>query len=142
MGYKLLQFLIIIMAFLFILNCSKSTPPNFSQQEIETETNDNGTGRIIIKDGTGKRWDVTHACLKYGLKPEKFQFGLGPYAILPIINPKFAEEGSPDYPNTSLEFLTLGFKMGNDIRAYPTFIMSSFEVANDWFGGTPVTVGY
>lgn len=51
---------------------------------------------VIIIDNKGKEWNITHAVKTYEMNPEHFQFGLGPFAIQPILNPKFINPGSPD----------------------------------------------
>ena len=51
----------------------------------------------FITDRTGKRWDVAHAA-KYGLVPAGFQFGLGPLAIRPLIEPGMIFPGDREYP--------------------------------------------
>jgi hypothetical protein len=41
--------------------------------------------------------DVTYAVNHYGFLPEGFKFGLGPFAIKPILEPSFLSPGDPGY---------------------------------------------
>jgi hypothetical protein len=98
--------------------------------------------RIFIEDRTGKRWDVTHAENKYGLKAERFQFGLGPNAIPPILNPEFLSPGEVGYPASDQTFLVIGTALNNDPRAYSISDLTRHEVADEQFGSTHVAVAY
>lgn len=99
-------------------------------------------GKFFIEDNTGKLWDVTHAKNKYGMEPSEFQFGLGPNAIRPILNPRMISPGEPNYPDDSATFLVLATDLHNDPRAYPIEIMSIHEVADEKFADTHVAVAY
>ena len=128
-----------IAAFLSILlamGCS-STPSSPGEDMTFTENN-----KDFIIDVTGKEWDVSYARDVYGMKSSKFQFGLGPYAIPPIFNPKMLSKGDPGYPTESDDFLVLGTKLNGDARAYPLLIMSLAEIADDKFGDLHVAVAY
>jgi hypothetical protein len=96
----------------------------------------------IIEDRTGKRWDVTHAENKYGLKAERFQFGLGPNAIPPILNPEFLSPGEVGYPASDQTFLVIGTALNNDPRAYAISDLIRHEVAEELFDSTYVAVAY
>lgn len=98
--------------------------------------------QVFIVDRTGKRWDVTHAQQKYGMRAENFEFGLGPDAIRPINNPRMLSPGDPNYPASNLTFLVLGATLAGRSRAYPINIMSMVEIANERFGNQFVAVGY
>lgn len=100
------------------------------------------TGRITIRDRTGKVWDITHAVQKYNMTADGFQFGLGPNAIQPINNPRFFAPGDAGYPDPNSTFLIIGIRLNGDARAYPISVMDVHEVANDVIGGLPVAVGY
>lgn len=122
-------------------SCSEKSNSGIFLPEVEKETGNNEE-RIFITDRTGKRWDVTHAWEKYGLDPAKFQFGAGPFAIPPILNPQFFDSEDPDYPDPAGTFLVIGFELFHDARAYPLLVLDNFEVANDRFLDTYVAVGY
>ncbi|UCG51219.1 MAG: hypothetical protein JSW58_13635, partial [Candidatus Latescibacterota bacterium] len=64
--------------------------------------------KIFIVDHTGKKWDVTHAVEKYGFDPTQFEFGLGPNAIPPIIDPGMLSPGDPNYPDEGGTFVVIG----------------------------------
>jgi hypothetical protein len=99
-------------------------------------------GTALITDRTGKSWDVTHARDEYGLQPSGFQFGIGPYAIRPIMNPLMWSPGQSGYPATGGTFLVLAANLNGLAKAYPIAVMSRHEVANETFGETHVAVGY
>lgn len=100
------------------------------------------TEEVAIVDQTGKRWDVTHAKVKYGFDPDKFQFGLGPNAIPPIMQPEMLSPGELGYPTDYQEFFVLGTSLNGHTRAYPLYIMKSYEIANEQFGEAHVAVAY
>ncbi len=76
-------------------------------------------GKVFIIDVTGKSWEVTHAKEMYGMEPQLFQYGLGPYAIRPILDPEILSMGERGYPADNEIFLVLGTEIDNDARAYP-----------------------
>lgn len=121
---------------LFAWQCSSSGSEN---GPVDVQENEDA---IIIVDRTGKKWDVTHAVKKYGFKADAFQFGLGPFAIRPILNPKMIGPGHPRYPDANRTFLVLGTRLEDEARAYPIDVMSFFEIADEKFGDTHVAVGY
>ena len=107
--------------------------PGFSQQD------SSGT---FITDRTGKRWDVGHAA-KYGLFPAGFQFGLGPFAIRPLVEPEMIFPGENGYPSPSATTMVLGVDLNGFERAYPTWtVLSAVEVANERFGEAHVSVAF
>ena len=54
-------------------NLDEEDKTDVPQDQNEDAQNDS---TVYIVDQTGKKWDVTHAQEKYGMDPEKFQFGL------------------------------------------------------------------
>ncbi len=124
------------LALITISNCSKT--PSESAPAVVKENNE----RIIIVDRTGKEWDVTHAVKRYGMKAENFQFGLGPFSITPLDHPPLISPGDPGYPGSRENFLVIGVRLNNDIRAYPIGTMLCFEVANETIGQQEVAVAY
>ena len=99
-------------------------------------------GNISIVDQTGKVWDITHAFDYYNFDPGKFDFGLGPAAILPINNPQFFSPGETGYPAAANDFLVIGYKDEKRIRAYSLNILVHHEVVNDMYDKLPVAVAY
>ena len=97
---------IIIAKIVIFTSCSQdpsSPDANLGPERIIQEDE-----RIFIVDQTGKKWDVTHAKKRYDMEPSKFQFGLGPNAIRPILTPKMLSPGDTDYPDDEADFLVLG----------------------------------
>ncbi len=99
-------------------------------------------GKVFIIDVTGKSWEVTHAKEMYGMEPHLFQYGLGPYAIRPILDPEMLSKGERGYPADNDIFLVLGTEIDNDARAYPLEVMSYIEIVDEKFGNTHVAVAY
>ena len=99
-------------------------------------------GKILIKDRTGKTWDVTHAVSEYKFEPNLFAHGLGPYAIPPIQNPQMLSPGDPDYPDRGNGTVVLGTMFNNEARAYPLGVLINHEIANEKFGNIHVSVAY
>ena len=97
---------------------------------------------VIITDRTGKEWDITHAVNHYDFDPERFQFGLGPYAIRPILDPVLLFPGQPGYPDDEATFRVVGVEIGGDVRAYRLSVLSRHEVVDEVFGGVHVAVTY
>lgn len=116
--------------------------PNPEDEEIADDPVQTDTTEIFIVDATGKKWEIGHAVRQYGFKPGKFQFGLGPNAIPPILEPKMIWPGQPGYPHASSTFLVLGTSLEEDARAYSIQRLSFNEVANDKFGDVHVAVAY
>jgi hypothetical protein len=98
--------------------------------------------QIIIKDKTGKNWDVTHAVNKYGFDPDRFRAGLGPFAISPIIKPKMLNRGDFGFPMNDETFLIIGATLHGDTRAYSLDALSRHEVVDERFDSTYVAVAY
>ena len=96
---------------------------------------------ILIRDETGKSWDVTHA-LNYDMVPSGFYFGRGPFTIAPIMNPQMLFPGDQDYPSDDDNATVLGVNLNGFARAYPLTVMRQHEVANEQFGDAHVAVAY
>ncbi len=136
MYYSLKTTLTLIFIVLFSFGCSSDVSgPNGAKVEIKD-------GRYLIVDNTGKKWDVTHAKEKYGMEPAEFQFGLGPFAIKPILNPKMLSPGDTGYPFDNETFLVLATEINNDPRAYSIGVLSIHEIADEIFADAHVAVAY
>ena len=98
--------------------------------------------KIFIKDRTGKLWDITHAKNKYGFQPQFFQFGLGPFAIRPLMNPDMCHPGDEGFPIANANHPVIGVQIGNESHAYPLRILKSFEVVNTNINKQPVAPSY
>ena len=129
---------------LFVLSCRETgTMSNVVEApEIIIKPDSSDSVRIFIIDHTGKEWDVTHAVNEYGFKAEQFQYGLGPNAINPILEPEFISPGDPGYPSVDDDDLVIGTVINNIVRAYPISIIWKHEIVNDQFGMTYVAVAY
>jgi hypothetical protein len=97
---------------------------------------------IFLIDQTGKAWDITLAVKKFGLRPEEFQFGVGPFSILPIIDPVMLSPGDRGYPGPDERDLVIATTIGGDSRAYKIGDLNSHEVVDDTFGDVHVAVGW
>jgi len=132
---KFLLFVFIILLLSFV-GCEQV---NSSEDEAEVIRNGD---QIFIKDNTGKSWNVTHAVNEYGFIPQQFQFGLGPFAIRPILDPKMLDPGESGYPGDSEGFLVIGSTLNGETRAYPLDVLSRHEVADEKFDTVHVAVAY
>jgi hypothetical protein len=99
-------------------------------------------GPVVIVDQTGKEWDVSTAVHEYGFDVSGFEFGLGPYAIPPLIEPPLLSPGDRDYPPDDETFLALGASINGDARAYGKLDIVRHEVVDEFIGGVPVAVAY
>jgi hypothetical protein len=127
-------FTVFLVSLITILHCSGEGPKTAEVLEED--------GKIYIVDDTGKKWDVTHAKEKYGMNPEKFQFGIGLFAIKPFIEPQMLTENDAGYPAPQDDFAIVGFTFEGESRAYPLDIMQAREVSNEIFGGAHLAITY
>jgi len=136
-----LKLVLISFIILFLgASCEDSTIVEPLSDDVEEQENEEE--RIFIVDHTNKRWDITHAVKTYGFEPNKFQFGLGPNAIRPILNPEMLSPGEEGYPSDDRSFIVQGASVNDYTRAYPLDIMSRHEVVDEQFGETYVAVAY
>ena len=134
----MIRFLKTFFLLLILFGCSEQKTTTLTEPPLVEEEDE----KIFIKDGTGKRWDITHAVNHYGFKPEFFDGGGGPFAIEPIIDPIMLSSGDPGYPKIFDEQIVIGYKSGTDIRAYTLHIMALVEIANDFVDSSHVAVAY
>ena len=111
-------------------------------QEVEDDSSGGQVERIILVDESGKEWDITHAVNEYGMEPHRFDFGLGPFAIPPLQNPRFACPGEPGYPPESANEIVIATTIDDESRGYALTDMRAFEVTNDRFERTYVATAY
>jgi len=124
------------MGSLVVGGCS-STAPEEPRAVVVTEA-----GKTFIVDRTGKKWDVTHAVQAYGFVAGEFQFGLGPNAIKPILDPEMISPGESGYPSSDGTFLIIGTTIDEDSRSYRISDLNGREVADEAFGDVHVAVGW
>ncbi len=134
----------IIIAKIVVSTACVQDPSNLQPERIIQEDE-----RIFIADRTGKKWDVTHAKKRYDMEPSKFQFGLGPNAIRPILTPKMLSPGDTDYPDDEADFLVLGTTLNDGTRplsdgtrSYSIIDLTRHEIADEKFGNLHVAVAY
>jgi len=132
---KIFLFIIFIMLFSFAA-CEVVNPTQDGANVIRDGD------QIFIVDKTGLPWNVTHAVNEYGFNAAQFQFGLGPFAILPILDPKMLDPGESGYPGGFESFRVIGANLNGDIRAYPLSVLSRHEVADENFDSVHVAVAY
>jgi len=133
----------LLLLLLLINSCTETgTKPQFESAEVIFEPDSSDSNRIFIRDRTGKEWDVTHAVNKYEFDPERFQFGAGPFAIKPILQPQFISRGDPGYDSIDENTIVIGTFIKRNARAYPLYILGSHEIVDENFGTTYVAVGY
>jgi hypothetical protein len=139
--------LIIILSMVLIIFVNNScrqtgTTSSIDLAVVDEKVDSTGTDSIFIIDYTGKRWDVTHAVNEYGFVADQFQFGLGPFAIRPILNPEMLSPGDAGYPASDESMRVIGTSLNGSVRAYPLHILISHEIADEKFGNIYVAVGY
>jgi len=122
----------------FLSNCTETvtrSPSNTTTVVQDADT-------IFIVDITGKKWDVTHAKNKFGMDPSLYQYGIGPFAITPVLEPIMLCSDDSGYPDSNKDGLVLGVKMFGEIRAYPLDSLRCHEIVNDRFGTIYVAAAY
>ena len=133
--------LLFLIVWCLATSCKDSITLLLSNEIGEQQVEENEE-KIFIVDETDKRWDVTHAVNNYGFEPARFQFGLGPDAIRPILNPQMLSEGDPGYPSDDAGFLVMGVNLNGHVRAYRLTVMSHHEVVDEQFGDSFIAVAY
>ena len=78
---------------MILVDLSDETPPADDPADDLDDSSEDLDIRHGITDRTGKQWDITYAVQNYGFDPDGFQFGLGPDAIKPILDPQIVCEG-------------------------------------------------
>ena len=134
---------IIIFGLTLLTGCTDTVTSTSLQTNVIVEPGKDGNlSTIVIVDATGKGWDISHAVHEYGFDPEKFDFGLGPFSIRPIMNPKMICPGESGYPSDNFNWIVIGTSINGDARAYRLSHMRIHEIANEQFGETHVSVAY
>lgn len=136
--------IVIIWALSFaLMNCRQNgtgSPENF-EFPLEVVSTDS-SGQIFITDHSGKQWDITHAVNNYGFDPNRFNHGLGPYVLRPIIEPEYISRGEPGFPAADDDMLVIGAAFGDNICAYRLRDLISHEIVDEKFDDTYVAVAY
>ena len=97
--------------------------------EPESENN------AVIRDRTGRLWDVTHARDVYDMNPDYFNYGLGISAIPSVDEPIVLEEGDPGYPDAGSRIQVFGVNHNGEKRAYNVSALTRHEIFNDIYPG-------
>ena len=95
------------------------------------------SGRTYIEDRTGERWDVTQA-KKLGFIPQKFQFGIGKNAFIPLHDNDFTD----NLPSTISSDRVIGVAIEGDAHAYAVNRLRRHEIANTTIAGRAIAAGY
>jgi len=94
-----------------------------------------GDDQVLIRDRTGREWDVTHARDVYYMNPDYFNYGLGVGAIPSVDRPAILEEGDPGYPQSNSSLRVFGVDHNGEQRAYSVSDLARHEVFNDTYPG-------
>jgi hypothetical protein len=142
----ILKILSLLPLLLLIISCRETgtnSTNDFAEVIFEPDTSDSSeSNKIFIRDRTGKEWDVTHAVNEYGFEADRFQYGLGPFAIQPILDPQFLSPNDPGFDSVNENELVIGTVLNGIARAYPLSILRSHEIVDEKFDRTYVAVGY
>ncbi|SCY58613.1 DUF3179 domain-containing (seleno)protein [Desulfoluna spongiiphila] len=93
--------------------------------------------RVWIVDRMGERWEVTDA-EKLGFEPERFQYGIGRDAIVPLDEGAFSRAPSGLWGGTRV----IGFGAEDDARAVSVDILTRHEILNTALAGASVAAAY
>jgi len=94
-------------------------------------------GNVTIQDRTGETWDVTQAH-SLGYEPEKFNYGLGRRAILPL---RQAHVQAP-FGEVPQDLSVIGIHLQGEALAVSIRELTRHEIANVTVGGRPVAAAY
>lgn len=122
--------------------CSYSEVDVEEDLPVDVEIVEESSEPVILVDRTGKEWDVTTAVHKYGFKLKLFEYGLGPYAIRPVLDAEMLSRSMPGYPGDEDEFPVVGIAFNGDVRSYGIIDIVRNEVVDEYIGGVPLAVAY
>jgi hypothetical protein len=122
--------LVAVLAIMLVACTSEAPGPTpASAPESESENT------AVIRDRTGRVWDVTHARDVYDMNPDDFNYGLGIGAITSVDDPTVLEEGDSGYPSADSRTQVFGVNHNGKQRAYSVSALSRHEVFNDVYPG-------
>ena len=131
---------VIIVVTLFVLlftactiQAPSPTPSPIPAPVLAPESESENTA--VIRDRTGRLWDVTHARDVYGMNPDYFNYGLGIGAIPSVDNPIILKEGASGYPSSDSHIQVFGVNHNGEQRAYSVSALTRHEVFNDVYPG-------
>jgi hypothetical protein len=125
--YKIMVVFVSLLLFIGCKSANNDSPANVVREG----------GKSYIVDQTGVRWDVTEA-ESLGFKPERFQYGMGKGAFIPLDGSLLKESGQ----GVSQDLRVIGVEEGPDAQAYSVSLLTRHEVSNSTLGNKPIAVGY
>jgi hypothetical protein len=106
---------------------------------IESQNNENNT-TFMASEPHYEEILVTNN-VKHLVPLDEIKSGGPPKDGIPSIDrPKFVSAQNADF--ISADDLVIGLRIGNEVKAYPLFILVWHEIVNDRIGGIPVAVTY
>lgn len=120
-----MKHVILILCMSLLYSCSSSSSD-------DTSTSFNNSGNNTSPNLNENSWSIPVEQVVDG--------GPGKDGIPALDNPTFMRVSEADYLND--QDLVIGFKQGNDIRAYPHAILDWHEIANDKVGEVSLAVTY
>ena len=117
-----------VLAIIFVACTSEAPTPAPAPESASENT-------AVIRDRTGRLWDVTHARDVYDMNPDYFNYGLGIGAIPSVDDPTVLEEGDSGYPSSDSRTIVFGVNHNGEQRAYSLSALSRHEVFNDVYPG-------
>lgn len=124
------KIIIVLMSLIFFAGCTSAN--NGPSATVVREG-----GKAYIVDQTGSRWDVTEA-ESLGFKPERFQYGMGKEAFIPLDDSLLKESGQ----GVPQDLRVIGVEEDPDSQAYSVLLLTRHEISNSTLGNKPIAVGY
>ena len=97
---------------------------------------------IYLEDLNGNRYNIAHAIVHYDFELNGFSASAGPLARAPMIEPDMLAPGDVGYPDEFATLAIIGASVGGESRAYPIRDISRYEVVDERFGQTHITIAY
>ncbi len=98
--------------------------------------------RIVIVDRQGEHFDITHAVLRYFVRVDGWDHGLGRHAIQPINFPAYWNPGEFGYPDDDNFSDVLAVNYGGVQKAWRLGDIADREVVNDRAPGVEFAATY
>ena len=106
----------------------------------DTDVRETPVERRTIVDLDGKHWDITQAVSRYGFDPARFAYGLGAFAVVPLLTPPVAAPSDSGYPRPDAAFPVIAGTFSGEARAYRLDDLLGAEVVDDVVGGEAIAV--
>ena len=98
--------------------------------------------RVVIIDRRGEHFDITNALLRYTLRLDGWDHGLGRTAIPPINFPEYMSPGDPNYPDANSVTEILAIDYDGIRKAWKIGDITDREVVNDRTPGVEFAATY